>query len=718
MADAHEKGTGAERAEGAAAEFDDAELDRICLHNLLSACADKIYFKDRESHFLRASRSAAAFTGAGEPDTMIGKPVHAYFTPEQAAATVRTEQEIMRTGEAVNDIEESSMRAGDEVCLSTSKQPLRDFDGRIIGTFGISRDITARKDAEREVAARTAELDRVGHELKTLIDSSPDVMIRVDAQLRCTYVNPAAGRLSSLAEPHHLGRPVAEMGFAPEFTQVWDAALHEVLERREGVEREFSFPAAGQEVFLDARFVPELTEAGEVGSILAVCRDLTERRKLEQVLAEQAVRDPLTGLANRTLLVQRIRQALAVGGGRGIAVFFLDLDRFKAINDSLGHAVGDELLVEVADRLRESVRQGDLVARFGGDEFVILGRRIEAEADAAVLAERVRAHFAHPFTCGGTQVDVGASIGIALPEEGATTANALLRNADAAMYLAKESGEAGGYRFFESAAHEKAVDRVDLEHGLRHAAERGELTLDYQPIVDLAGDRILAAQALIRWRHPQRGVLAPAEFMPAAQESGLIVPIGRWLLDTACGQLGAWNAERAGGDRRLSMTLELSACQLAHDADLPAAVADAIARNDFAPEQLCLQVAESAALESSGATGAALAALSATGVRIALDGYGTGYSSLARLRDIPVDVLKIDPAFVDGLGRRHGDGVLVAAVIALAHALDLRVVADGVQTPEQRERLRELECDQGQGDLFSRPVAPDAFARLLGDGAS
>jgi len=319
-----------------------------------------------------------------------------------------------------------------------------------------------------------------------------------------------------------------------------------------------------------------------------------------------------------------------------------------------------------------------------------------------------------PFDCGGKPIHVRASIGIALAGGPTTTADALLRDADAAMYQVKgSSGVSGGYRFFEPAAHQRALHRINLEHDLREAVERGEFSLAYQPVVDLADGRTVGAEALIRWRHPERGLLPPSEFIEVAEETHLIIPIGRWVLDEACRQLAGWIATGVAGATELTIAVNLSNRQLSHHPDLVGEITETLERHGIAPRRICLEVTETAVHEASRAARSALATLSAAGIRIALDDYGTGYSSLGHLRNIPVDALKIDRVFIDGLSRHRGDDAIVVAVITLAHALGMQAVAEGVETPRQRDRLTELGCDLVQGYLYSEPIDAAAFEAFL-----
>jgi diguanylate cyclase (GGDEF)-like protein/PAS domain S-box-containing protein len=705
---------------------DSAHLDQICLFNLLSACADTIYFKDLESRFIQVSRSQADLVGAESPAAVVGRTDFDYFSREHAAEAFAYEQQIIRTGQPVTDLHEWDARVGGRVrVLSSTKQPLRDFSGRIIGTFGITRDITARKHTERELLAKTEELERIERELRTLLESSPDPMARMDRELRYTYVNPASTALAGLAAEDFIGRTSSELGFPEDYTRGWEAALRRVLETGEPADVERNLVLAGTRRFLESRIVPEFDESGAVCSVLVVSRDLTERKRIEEAFAEQAVRDPLTGLANRRLFVERTNLALhARPAADGLlAVLFLDLDRFKVVNDSLGHAAGDAILVAVAARLHAVARRTDLVARFGGDEFAVLCERLSSRADAVALAERINHALAAPFHHADQEFHVSASIGIATcggaaPSgagcDSAADADALLRDADAAMYRVKARGNgAGGHLFFTDTIREQAVSRLAVETELRLALERGEFRVLYEPIYELRSRRLIGAEALIRWQHPQRGLLAHAEFLAVAEECGLIVPIGHWVLHEASRTLASWTRTRrrtcaAGPERAPTMAVNLSARQIA-DPDLVSEVSAVLSKHEFDPAQLTLEITETAVHDAPFSAGTVLKSLSALGTRIALDDFGTGYSSLMHLRQAPVNILKIDRMFVSELGQVGEDRAIVAAVIGMARALGMTTIGEGIENVEQYGLLCELGCDQGQGYLFSPPMTAELF---------
>ena len=434
------------------------------------------------------------------------------------------------------------------------------------------------------------------------------------------------------------------------------------------------------------------------------------RREAEARLVYQAYHDPLTGLPNRALLLDRLGQALARAGRRGepVALLFLDLDRFKRVNDGLGHAAGDRLLVAVGERLRACARAGDTVARLGGDEFTLLLEGLTDAAEAEAVAAAVAAALEAPVVLDGQPVAVTASIGVALAGPGGAEPAGLLRDADVAMYRAKARGKAR-VEVFDAAMAAGARERVAFEADLRQAVERGELRLAYQPIVELATGRVVGAEALARWAHPARGVVLPDAFVPLAEETGLIVPLGRWVLAEACRQGRAWQ-DRFPTPPTVSVNLSPRQFQ---QPGLVEEVAAALRSTGLAPDRLQLEITEGAVMADADGAVATLRQLRGLGVRLAIDDFGTGYSSLGYLQRFPIDLLKVDRRFVAGLGRDAGDTAIVEAVVGLAHALRLRVVAEGVETVEQAGRLRELGCELGQGYHFGRPAAAEAMAALM-----
>ena len=445
---------------------------------------------------------------------------------------------------------------------------------------------------------------------------------------------------------------------------------------------------------------------------LTVVQDITEREVLEEQLRHQAFHDALTDLPNRAFFMAHFAHLSSIQDDQDAlaAVLFLDLDGFKLVNDSLGHTVGDRLLIDVTRRLRSAIRPGDLVARFGGDEFTLLLPGIADAEEAAQVAERLLHVLRMSYTIAGQEVVVTASIGIALGLPAREQAEELLRQADLALYQAKLSGKARWCRF-EVAMDVRAQERLILEADLRRALERGEFAVVYQPQVELTSGRIVGTEALVRWHHPERGLVSPQHFIPIAEETGLIVPLGLWILETACRQAMAW-AARTPDRPPLSISVNLSAREF-EDTRLLLDVADILARTGLPPTSLQLEITEGVAMGDAAAAIVILQELKALGVRLGIDDFGTGYSSLAYLRRFPVDVLKVDKAFIDGLGHDPQGTTIVEAVIALGHALGLSVTAEGVETAAQAAHLRALGCETGQGYHFARPLSPDAVGRLL-----
>jgi diguanylate cyclase len=428
---------------------------------------------------------------------------------------------------------------------------------------------------------------------------------------------------------------------------------------------------------------------------------------------EQAFRDSLTSLPNRALFQDRVSHALARAERRPgiLAVLFIDLDGFKDVNDSLGHAAGDHLLCSVAERLRGCVRSADTAARLGGDEFAILLEDVTSEDVALRAAQRVLDALAVPFMVGGRETTVGASIGVALNSR-ADTVDVLLRNADVAMYKVKESGR-GRYELFAAAMHTAVVDRVELGRQLVHAAENGEFVLYYQPLISLDTGRITGLEALIRWQHPTRGLLAPGEFIELAEETGAIVPIGNWVIDTACRQVSKWKKSLAGDP--FTISVNLSPVQV-FQVDIVDIVRDALTRSGLDPCDLVLELTERVMLKDTELAASRLIELKALGVKLAIDDFGTGFSSLNYLRQLPVDILKIDKSFIDGIVDEAADSTLTAGIINLARTLGLHTVAEGVERPEQVPELRRLGCHIAQGYLMARPQPASQLDAAIASG--
>jgi diguanylate cyclase (GGDEF)-like protein/PAS domain S-box-containing protein len=436
--------------------------------------------------------------------------------------------------------------------------------------------------------------------------------------------------------------------------------------------------------------------------------DISARKGVEHQLDYQAHHDHLTGLPNRALFLQRLHDMIAQGGSE-IGVLFVDLDNFKVVNDSLGHGAGDRLLVVVAERMRRVLRPDDMIARFGGDEFAVTIGSPGGAGAARAVAERLAGALRAPIELDGHQRFVTASFGICSVPAAAADPEAMLRDADAAMYRAKELGKAR-CEVFDTSMRDRAVERLDLEGSLRHAADRGELRLLYQPLVELATGRIVGAEALLRWEHRERGMVMPSTFIPIAEQTGLIVPIGAWVLEEACRQAARWCRER---DRELSIAVNVSPRQLATP-DFAGVVGAALARSGLRPELLCLEITESAVMADPAAATAVLERLKAIGVRLAIDDFGIGYSSLSQLKALlPVDTIKIDKSFVDGVTAEGEDRAIVDAVLRLAGGLGLAAVAEGVESADQVDALLALGCTLSQGFHFARPQTSADLERLL-----
>jgi diguanylate cyclase (GGDEF)-like protein/PAS domain S-box-containing protein len=550
------------------------------------------------------------------------------------------------------------------------------------------------------------------------LNSIGDAVISTDVGGNVSYLNSVAERLTGWPGAEALGRPleavfrIIDSDTRATIPSPMEAATRQnrtvglpptcILIRRDGVESPVEDSSA-----------PIHDRAGRVTGAVMVFRDVSSSRAMSVKLAYYAQHDSLTDLPNRSLLNDRLTLALMAAQRHhmALAVLYLDLDRFKHINDSMGHAAGDRLLQSVALRLTDGVRASDTVSRLGGDEFVVLLPEVAHAEDAAVCAEKLLQSLRQPYVIDGHELHVSVSIGIAIfPGDGADV-EALLQNADSAMYEAKGRGR-DNYQFYRLDLNSSANHRQTLESGLRHAVARNELELHYQPIINLESSACVGVEALLRWRHPTLGILLPGVFMSIAEESGLIVPIGRWVLREACRQARAWERARLP---LLRLSVNISAVEL-RSKNFVDGVAAILAQTGFAPERLELELTETFLMQDSLSTAMVLNALKLLGVALALDDFGTGYSSLSYMRRFPIDTLKVDRSFVSNLTIDEDDASIVNAVIFMGKSLHMRVVAEGVESLEQASFLKRYACPEAQGYHFSHPVDAAGIARLLRQG--
>jgi diguanylate cyclase (GGDEF)-like protein/PAS domain S-box-containing protein len=570
----------------------------------------------------------------------------------------------------------------------------------------LARQLVAVRDNLRLTEAASARVSEA--RFRALVQHSSDVIAIVSAGGEIRYVSPSVHTVFGHDTDAIVGRPFAELVHHEDV-----GSLHRLLDE---VHRHPDQPASGHWrlrrgdddwIHVETRGTNLLAEPTIQGIVLNT-RDVTERWVLEQQLVHQAFSDPLTGLANRALFLDRTTHALAraIRRPQAVAVLYLDLDNFKNVNDSLGHAEGDRLLVQAAERLNSCVRAVDTIARLGGDEFAVLVEDADDPRALMHVADRITAGLAQPFMLEGKEMFVGASIGIATARDG-ETADELMRNADVAMYLAKTTGKAR-CQVFEPHMHAAVLERLELEADLRRAMERREFLMYYQPIVRLHDETLVGLEALVRWQHPRRGLVTPGHFVPLAEETGLIVPLGRWLLHEVCEQGRRWTDGVDGrpGAEGLRLTVNVSPRHL-QDPCFVEDVRSAITATGFDPSLLVLEITEGVLMQHTEATLRKLQELKRLGLQLAIDDFGTGYSSLSYLQRFPIDILKIDKSFVDAVGRGASDPVLARAIVALGDTLRLRTVAEGIERTSQHAGLRALGCELGQGFLFAGPLPVD-----------
>ena len=568
----------------------------------------------------------------------------------------------------------------------------------------------------RQISAARAEraLRESNQFASEIISSAGEGIIVYDRQLRYVVWNRFMQELTGMAAEEVLGRRAGDV-----FPHLREQHIEELIERAMQGEAvaspdvRYYVPGTNREGWVSAVYRPHYNDLAQIVGVIALVRDVTERKVAEQRIEYQAYHDALTGLANRRLFQEHLALALALAARRGrlVSVLFLDIDHFKLVNDTLGHTLGDVLLRDVATRVKDSVREGDAVARVGGDEFTIVLQDLERRDDAAIVAQKVLNAIGQPIEISGHKLYVTASIGITLFPDDGTDAETLLKNADTAMYRAKAEGR-NTYRMSTNELNRSTEERLTIENGLHQAMERSEFELLYQPQVDLTNMRITGMEALLRWRHPERGIMSPASFISVAEERGFIVLIGDWVLRTACLHT---RALRDRGWNNLRVAVNLSARQM-REKTLIRTVEMALEESGLEPAALELEITESVAMENVDLTLAVMSALRRIGISIAIDDFGTGHSSLAYLKRFPIDTLKIDRSFVEDLPEGYEDAAIVRSVIQLARGLNLRVVAEGVEREEQMQFLRRNDCAEVQGYFFGYPMPIAQMEGMLGSG--
>jgi diguanylate cyclase (GGDEF)-like protein/PAS domain S-box-containing protein len=595
-----------------------------------------------------------------------------------------------------------TLKDGSQRWLHSRGAVSRDASGKALHMYGASIDVTESKRRE----------EQLGYQAH-LLDNIQDAVMATDEHLTLTAWNKGAEQMFGWRADEVLGRKVHEVVRSAYSEEQLAQVLRELSETGQQHTDAVKYHKDGSPIHAEELTIALRREQGEISGYLSIMRDLTERKESEARLRYQAFHDFLTGLANRHLFLERLEQALRRTGrtrGRKVAVLFMDLDNFKVINDSLGHQVGDVLLTAVSERLQGCLRLENTLARFGGDEFTVLLEEVANPNEAVRVAERFLETFRSPFVLDGREVVVTASIGIALGSASTKNPEELLRDADTAMYRAKAQGTLK-YEFFDRSMYERTLVRMNIVNDLWRALENDEFVVHYQPIVNLGTGEAWGVEALVRWQHPEKGLLHPSQFVPVAEENGLIVPIGKLALEGAC-KLAKVLQQSRPRPRQLVAGVNYSARQLEHP-DSTHAVEELLRRIGLQAGLLQLDITETAYISAAAAHESNLDKLKGLGVGISIDDFGMGYSSLSYLKRLPADTLKVDKSFVAGLGEDVQDTVIVQMVIDLAHAFEMEAVAEGVESKKQAEQLKEMGCDMAQGYYFARPLPPEAVSEFL-----
>jgi diguanylate cyclase (GGDEF)-like protein/PAS domain S-box-containing protein len=571
-------------------------------------------------------------------------------------------------------------------------------------TLGSFMDITERK--RMEAALRQSE-----EKYRNILETIQEGYFEVDLNGNFTFCNNSMSRLTGHSKEELLGMNHRQFTNEETSKEVFQAfsEVYNTEEPSKGFDWQI-IKKNGIEGYIEASVTLQKDSSGNPTGFKGMIRDITERKRIEQQINYMATHDALTGLPNRLMFSQLLNHAIrsAQRHGKQLAVLFIDLDRFKAINDALGHEAGDRMLKEMARRFKRSLRAVDVVGRLGGDEFIILTEEVDELSQIANVAHKILATTIQPMSLQGEECRVTASIGISIYPGDGTDEQTLIKNADIAMYFAKEEGK-NNYQFYSKDIQSQSNKRFSIEINLRRALERNELSLEYQAKVDFKTGLITGVEALLRWENSCLGSITPTQFIPVAEETGLIVPIGRWVMKTACAQNAAWQSK---GLPPVCMAVNLSLRQLMDD-NLLKDIKAALDESGMAPNLLELEITESMVMHNPTRLIELLTDIKKLGVRLAIDDFGTGYSSLAQIKNFPIDTLKVDRSFIRNLSQDSENQAITQAIITMGKNLSLTVVAEGVETQEQKDFLRGLICDEMQGFHFSKPIAPDQFAVLL-----
>ena len=672
------------------------------LRLLLDHCPLFAWIKDGQGRFLAANSAFARLVGQDDPAALIGRTDGDLFPADLAARYQADDQAVLAAGQSKYAVEPYPDAQGRRHWMESWKTPLLE-EGRVVGIIGYGRDIGDRQQLDQTLSVRE-------QHYRTLVEQSADMIARYDREGRRLYVNSAFAALVGVEMERLHGTTPSQIP-GGDHIPLLRRHMETVFSTGEPLEFELDWTNLGNRPLTSlVRFTPEFDGEGRVASVLGQYRDITELQASRRKLHRLAFHDELTGLPNRALLQDRLRQAItdAMWHKRSVCVMMVDLDQFKAVNDAMGHAAGDELLRAVAHRLSESVRAYDTVARLGGDEFIIVMPEVRDGADLGRIANKILRAVDQPYQIQGHEIYATCCIGIALyPNDGGDGGD-LLKYADTALYLAKQEGR-GAFRFYSKTLTASAMDRLMIESGLRHALARDEMELHFQPQIDFASGAVVGSEALLRWHSPLLGQVPPDRFIPVAEDTGMIIELGAWVLRQACQAASAWNGP---GRPRHKVAVNLSSRQFQRPGLLETVTAT-LEATGCRPGWIELEITESLLLDRDGRVADLLAAFRAMGITIAVDDFGTGYSALNYLADFAIDTLKIDKSFIQALGTDRRRAELVKAILSIAGCFDQMVVAEGVETAEQVRFLRENNCHFAQGWFYSKALPHAAMTALL-----